>query len=488
MNPERYQKVGQLFYAALELPPESRAAFLDVACGGDDDLRQEVESLLRPTTRPATSWPVRPRTWPRLVAPQEDAETGAQRKHRRLRGALARRPRRHGRSLPGARHPAGPQGGGQSAPPALTSNPDAVRRFEQEARAASSLNHPNIVTIYEIGDLLTAASSPWSSSKDGRWPRWSAARPRRRAGAPGRAAGAGPLGGACRGDRAPRHQAGERHRPRGRLREGARLRAGAPAAGPGPTVGRRTTGHGPGSSSARRATCRRSRRGARRRAPATCSRSAWSSTSSRRAFTRSTPRRCSARFTPSSSHTPSPAAGCACMPEARAPAPSHAREGRRGRPTAAEVEAELAKLAAALLERARQDPGPAVETSAATQPAVPTHGARRTHAELTASRTCCSIPRPAADADRAWRDGKDAPGHPGRRGSRRPLRRRGLVRQPRPDCRPEPGGIRRGPGPRRSGDRRSSAGARRSPSTFAASARRSWSWTTSSRSPMPPPS
>ena len=37
--------------------------------------------------------------------------------------------------------------------PDLTSNPDAVRRFEQEARAASSLNHPNIVTIYEIGEL-----------------------------------------------------------------------------------------------------------------------------------------------------------------------------------------------------------------------------------------------------------------------------------------------------------------------------------------------
>src|SRR6185369_11039576 len=46
MTPERYRQAGDIYLAAQELDPHRRAAFLDVACAGDDALRQEVESLL----------------------------------------------------------------------------------------------------------------------------------------------------------------------------------------------------------------------------------------------------------------------------------------------------------------------------------------------------------------------------------------------------------------------------------------------------------
>ena len=46
MTPERARRIEELYAKALEYPPEERAAFLVKACGRDEDLRREVESLI----------------------------------------------------------------------------------------------------------------------------------------------------------------------------------------------------------------------------------------------------------------------------------------------------------------------------------------------------------------------------------------------------------------------------------------------------------
>jgi hypothetical protein len=46
MTPERYRQIGDIYLAALELDAHRRADFICEACGDDNTLRQEVESLL----------------------------------------------------------------------------------------------------------------------------------------------------------------------------------------------------------------------------------------------------------------------------------------------------------------------------------------------------------------------------------------------------------------------------------------------------------
>ena len=93
--------------------------------------------------------------------------------HRRLRRPVAHRPRRHGRSLPRARYPAGPQGRGQAAAARAHQQPrrgpplragSARRLVAQPSRTSSRSTRS--------ATCSTAASSPWSSSRDGRSPRW----------------------------------------------------------------------------------------------------------------------------------------------------------------------------------------------------------------------------------------------------------------------------------------------------------------------------
>jgi eukaryotic-like serine/threonine-protein kinase len=154
MHPERWRRVEELYHSASEREPGQRADFLSEACAGDETLRREVESLLeRQGVRDAlVDRPV----W-------ELAED--------LFGTPGGEQIRAGSTQLGPyrildRLGAGGMGEVFRAVDTRLDRPVAVKflspelanerarsRFQQEARMASALNHPHILTVHEAGEF-----------------------------------------------------------------------------------------------------------------------------------------------------------------------------------------------------------------------------------------------------------------------------------------------------------------------------------------------
>jgi len=152
MTPERWQQIESVFQAALARDPDERAAFLDEACAGDEALRREVESLLEAHEQ-AGSFIKAPAV---EVAAQMMAEEQANSPVRQTIGPF-KIVKRLGAGGMGEVYLAedtrlGRQVALKLLPDYFTTAQERVRRFQQEARAASALSHPNVATIYEIGE------------------------------------------------------------------------------------------------------------------------------------------------------------------------------------------------------------------------------------------------------------------------------------------------------------------------------------------------
>src|ERR1051325_4997264 len=151
MTAERWQRVEELYHAALSRADDQRAAFLARECGSDEELRREVESLLQQSISRdnflasagavAAAAPMMTEGPPstligrRIGAYQLQALLGA--------GGMGHvyraRDTRLGRDV-----------AIKIVPRLFTTDPDRLARFEREARLLASLNHPHIGAIYGV--------------------------------------------------------------------------------------------------------------------------------------------------------------------------------------------------------------------------------------------------------------------------------------------------------------------------------------------------
>src|SRR3989440_3137863 len=152
MTPARLRTIEEIYRTALDQEPDQIRAFLDTACEGDEVLRRKVEALLASRERAGNfieTSAVGLAT--RIIENgQADLLVGRTIGHYKIS-------KRIGTGGMGDVYLATDMTAGRKAalkllPMRFTADAERLKRFQQEAHAVVGLNHPNILTVYEIGE------------------------------------------------------------------------------------------------------------------------------------------------------------------------------------------------------------------------------------------------------------------------------------------------------------------------------------------------
>jgi TolB-like protein/Tfp pilus assembly protein PilF len=152
MTPARLQTIKEIFHAALDCEPDQLNAFLDETCAGDKVLHANVEALLA-SHRQAGNFietPVASLAASIVENGRADLLIGQTIGHYKIS-------KRIGTGGMGEVYLATDITAGRKAalkllPTRFTGDPERLKRFQREAHAVVGLNHPNILTVYEIGE------------------------------------------------------------------------------------------------------------------------------------------------------------------------------------------------------------------------------------------------------------------------------------------------------------------------------------------------
>jgi eukaryotic-like serine/threonine-protein kinase len=152
MTPARFQTIEEIFRAALDQGPDQISAFLDKACGGDEVLRRKVEALLASRQRAAVFIEKSAVGFAAKIIQNGQADSLVSQTigHYKISEPIGTGGM--GEVYLATDITAGRKAALKLLPMRFTGDAERLKRFKQEAHAVVALNHPNILTVYEIGE------------------------------------------------------------------------------------------------------------------------------------------------------------------------------------------------------------------------------------------------------------------------------------------------------------------------------------------------